>query len=241
LPLIPEFDGMPLAARISAKAGVAAFVDNDVNALALGEWMFGLGRNADPFVLLGIGSGVGGGIILDGRLVRGKRGYAGEFGHVPVDFNGERCQCGGRGCLILYTGGHSLAVEARVRVRHERSSMLALAGGEPSSITTEMIFQAAAGGDPLAHSMVDRACRALGAGLAVIVNGLNPEVVVIAGGVVESLVHLQGDILTRTGEYALAEALAGTQVRLVPTNKRRTMRGGAALVLYERARRSGQP
>jgi glucokinase len=238
LPLIPEVDGVPLAARITAKAGIATFVDNDVNALALGEWMFGVGRQADPFVLLAIGSGVGGGIIVDGRLVRGKRGYAGEFGHIPVDVNGEPCECGGRGCLMVYTGGHRLAAEARDRVRHEPSSILALAGGRPGAITTEMIFRAAAGGDALARGMVDRACRALGAGLAGIVNGLNPEVVVVTGGVVESLVHWHGEILARTGEYALAEALATTRIHLVPADKRQTMRGGAALVLYEKARRS---
>jgi glucokinase len=240
-PHMPEFDRIPLAARISAKAGTATFVDNDVNALALGEWMFGLGRRADPFVLLALGSGVGGGIIVDGRLVRGKRGYAGEFGHVSVDLNGERCECGGQGCLMLYTGGNRLAAEARERVRREPSSILALAGGDSDSITTEMIFRAAVDGDGLARGMVERACRALGAGLAGIVNGLNPEVVVVTGGVVESLVRWQDEILTRVGEYALAETLAGTQIRLAPADKRRTMQGGAALVLYEQARRASRP
>jgi glucokinase len=240
-PFIPEFDRFPLAARISAKAGIATYVDNDVNALALGEWMFGLGRQADPFVLLAIGSGVGGGIIVDGRLVRGKRGYAGEFGHVPVDVDGGPCECGGRGCLMLYTGGHHLAAEIRERVRREPSVILALAGGQPDAITTEMIFRAAAGGDALAGGVVARACRALGAGLAGIVNGLNPEVVVVTGGVVASLVRWQDEILARTGEYALADALAGTQIHLAPVDKRRTVRGGAALVLYEHARQASRP
>jgi glucokinase len=237
-PLIPEFAGVSLAARIAAKAGIVTFVDNDVNALALGEWMFGLGRQADPFVLLAVGSGVGGGIVVDRRLVRGKRGYAGEFGHIPVDINGEPCECGGRGCLMVYTGGHRLAAEARGRVRHEPSSILTLAGGQPSAITAETVFRAAAGGDALARRMVDRACRALGAGLAGIVNGLNPEVVVVTGGVVESLVHWHDEIRARTGEYALAEALAATRIHLVPADKRQTLRGGAALVRYEQARRS---
>jgi glucokinase len=238
--LLPEFDGLPLAARIAAKAGVTTFVDNDVNALALGEWMFGLGRNADPFVLLAVGSGVGGGIIVDGRLVRGKSGYAGEFGHVCVDLDGDRCYCGGRGCLVLYSAGHNLAEEARARVRREPSAMLGLAKGQPASITAKMIFEAAASGDPLARGMVDRACRALGAAIAGIVNSLNPEVLVVTGGVVESLVPLHGEIVARVSEYVLADAFAGTQLRLVPADKRRTARGGAALVLYEQARRSPQ-
>ena len=234
---VADLHRVPLADRISAKTGVPAFVDNDVNALALGEWMFGLGRGAASCVVLAIGSGLGAGIILDGRLVRGKRGYAGELGHIPVDFNGPPCPCGGRGCLALYVGGEYLAAEARRRVSCEPSSLLALAGGQAPAITAETVFLAAAAGDPLARSMVDRACRALGAGLAITVNGLNPEVVVVTGGVVTSLLPLQGEIIRRAGEYALADSLAGTPIHFVPGHKSQTVRGGAALVLYERAGR----
>ena len=88
---VADLHRVPLADRISAKTGVPAFVDNDVNALALGEWMFGLGRGAASCVVLAIGSGLGAGIIIDGRLVRGKSGFAGELGHIPVDFNGPPC------------------------------------------------------------------------------------------------------------------------------------------------------
>ena len=232
---VADLHRVPLADRISAKTGVPAFVDNDVNALALGEWMFGLGRGAASCVVLAIGSGLGAGIILEGRLVRGKRGYAGELGHIPVDFNGPPCPCGGRGCLALYVGGEYLAAEARGRVSGEPSSLLALAGGQAPAITAETVFLAAAAGDPLARSMVDRACRALGAGLAVVVNGLNPEVVVVTGGVVTSLLPLQGEIIRRAGEYALADSLAGTPIHFVPGHKSQTVRGGAALALYERA------
>lgn len=234
---VADLHRVPLADRISAKTGVPAFVDNDVNALALGEWMFGLGRGAASCVVLAIGSGLGAGIILDGRLVRGKSGFAGELGHIPVDFNGPPCPCGGRGCLALYVGGEYLAAEARRRVSCEPSSLLALAGGQAPAITAETVFLAAAAGDPLARSMVDRACRALGAGLAITVNGLNPEVVVVTGGVVKSLLPLQGEIIRRAGEYALADSLAGTQIHFVPGHKSQTVRGGAALVLYERAGR----
>ena len=239
---VADLHRVPLAELVSAKTGVPAFVDNDVNALALGEWMFGLGRGAASCVVLAIGSGIGAGIILDGRLVRGKRGYAGELGHIPVDFNGPPCPCGGRGCLALYVGGEYLAAEARRRGSCEPSSLLALAGGQAPAITAETVFLAAAAGDPLARSMVDRACRALGAGLAVVVNSLNPEVVVVTGGVVKSLLPLQGEIIRRAGEYALADALVGTPIHFVPGHKSQTVRGGAALVLYERARRAaGRP
>lgn len=236
--VMADLHRVPLAERISAKTGVPTFVDNDVNAIALGQWTFGLGRGAASCIVLAIGSALGAGIILEGRLVRGKSGYAGELGHIPIDFEGPACPCGGRGCLSLYVGGEYLAAEARRRVAHEPSSLVALAGGDAAAITAETIFRGAAAGDGLACSMVDRACRALGAGLAVTVNGLNPEVVVVTGGVVKSLLPLQREILGRTAQYALADSLAGTTIHFVPGRKSQTVIGGAALVLYERARRT---
>ena len=239
---VADLHRVPLVESISAKTGVPTFLDNDVNVLALGEWTFGLGRGAASCVVLAIGSAVGAGIIIDGRLVRGKSGYAGELGHIPIDFDGPRCMCGGQGCLNLYVGGDFMAAEARERVTQEPSSLLALAGGEAAAITAETIFRAAAAGDGLAREMVDRACRALGAGLAVTVNSLNPEVVVVTGGVAKSLLALQGEIIRRAGEYALADSLAGTSIHFVPGHKSQTVRGGAALVLYEQARRAaGSP
>ena len=235
---VAELHRVPLAERITAKTGVPTYVDNDVNALALGEWMFGFGQGASSCVVLAIGSALGAGLILDGRLIRGKSGYAGELGHVPIDFDGPRCPCGGRGCLGLYVGGNYLAWEARRRVLTEPSSLRGLAGGDIDAITAETIFRAAAAGDALAREMVDRACRALGAGLAIAVNGLNPEVVVVTGGVVKSLVPLAGEIVRHTGEYALADCLDSTAIHFVPGEKHHTVRGGAALVLYERARRA---
>jgi glucokinase len=238
--VVADLHRVPLGERISAKTGVPTFVDNDVNALALGEWIFGAGRGASSCVVLAIGTALGAGIILEGRLVRGKSGFAGELGHVPIEFDGPRCPCGGRGCLALYVGGDYLAEEARRRVAGgEASSLLALAGNDGAGIVAETIFRAAAAGDGLARSMVDRACRALGAGLAITVNGLNPEVIVVTGGVVKSLVSLQDEIMRWAGEYALADSLASTAVHFVPGHKEDTVRGGAALVLYERARRAG--
>jgi glucokinase len=186
-------------------------------------------------VVIAIGTAVGAGIIVDGRLVRGAAGYAGELGHVTIDFNGPPCRCGGRGCLSLYLGGQFIAAEARRRIEREPSSLLDLVGGDTAAITAEAVFAAAAEGDGLAGALVDRACRALGAGLATVVNGLNPEVIVVTGGVVKSLLPLRAEIARRTEEYALAEVLAGTVIHLIPGEKRHTVRGGAALVLQARA------
>src|SRR5207244_1788440 len=176
-----------------------------------------------------IGVGVPG-----GRVVRGAAGCGGELGHAPVKFDGGPCWCGGRGCLALYASGRGIAEAARARVAGlSDAPLLAAAGGDPRAITAPLVFRAAREGDPVASSVVDEACRALGAMLGTVVNGLNPEVVVITGGVAESLVPLAAQILARAGEYAFDRALAATRVTIVPSDKRTSMRGAAALAIYE--------
>jgi predicted NBD/HSP70 family sugar kinase len=239
---IPDLQGQPLASRLTDRFGLPTFVDNDVNALALAEYAFGQGRGARSLVVLAPGTGFGTGIILDGRLVRGAHGFGGEFGHAPVKFDGRPCWCGGRGCLAVYASGRGIAEAARERVGVERGSeLLRQAGGDPGAITAPLVFRAASVGDPLATAVVEEACRALGAAIAVIVNGLNPEVVVITGGVAAAYAPLEKRVLAAAAEYAFARVLAQTRVSIVPADKRRTMRGAAALVLYETQRRAESP
>jgi glucokinase len=229
---VPEFNGVPLADRLAAHTGLPAFVDNDVNALALAEWTFGLGRGASSIVVLAIGTGIGGGIILNSELVRGASGYAGEVGHMTVNFRGPLCgACGGRGCLAAYLDGTQIAAQARGLIASGAG------GRDPGAITAATVFQAAADGHRLSTRIVDEACEALAAGLGGIVNALNPQVLVVTGGVATSLAPLQADIVRRAAAYALGPALEETRIAIMPSDKRETVRGGAALVLYELARR----
>jgi glucokinase len=221
---VPELAGRPLAQELTAQVGLPVFLDNDVNALALGELMFGVGRGARSIVVLAAGTGFGAGIVLDGRLVRGAAGFGGELGHAPVRFDGPRCWCGGRGCLALYASGRGIADAARARA----------GGGDPTMLTAPDVFRAAARGDAVAASVVDEACQAIGAMIGTVVNGLNPEVVVVTGGVARSLVPLEARIRAAAGEYAFAPALAATRVVIVAGDKRVGVRGAAALALYER-------
>ena len=231
---VPELAGQPLAALLAARFTVPVFVDNDVNALALAEWTFGAGRGARSLVVLAAGTGFGAGVVLEGRLVRGVAGFGGEFGHAPVKFDGRPCWCGGRGCLAVYASGRGIAEAARERAAGPLGAGLAAAaGGDPAAITAPLVFRRATEGDPLAAAIVDEACQALGAMIGVIVNGLNPEVVVVTGGVAASFAPLETKVLAAAAEYALKRALAATRVRIVPGDKRLTMRGAAALVLYE--------
>ncbi len=234
VPHAPDLAGLPLARLLGDRLGVPAFVDNDVNALALGECRFGAGHGARSLVVLAPGTGFGAGIVLDGRLVRGAAGFGGELGHVPVKFDGRPCWCGGRGCLAVYASGRGIAEAARARVAgHPEAPLLAAAGGDLQAITAEGVFAAARDGDPVASAVVDEACQALGAIIGTVVNGLNPEVVIVTGGVAGSLVPLETRILKAAGEYAFARALAHTRVAIVPGDKRVSMRGAAALALYE--------
>jgi glucokinase len=235
---LSELGDVPLAALIHERSGHPVFVDNDVNALTLGEWMFGLGRGTSSLVTVAIGTGMGGGLILDGRLVRGHLHSAGEIGHLAVSLDGPLCLCGSFGCLATYVAGGMIPERARERLaRYPNSAMLARTGGDPDRISAALLFEAAAGGDPLARAVVDEACEALAVGIGTLVNLLNPEVIVITGGVAASLALLQDEILRRVRRRALSAALDATTVRVAPADKRATVRGGAALVLYETAGR----
>ena len=224
---VPELASVPIAALVSQRFGVPAFVDNDANVLALGEWTWGAARGARSLVLLAIGTGVGAGIVLGGRVERGRAGFAGELGHVPIDFEGRPCICGGRGCLEMYVAGPDIAREGSRRL------------GRP--VEAGEVFELAARGDSAVRPVVDRACEALAAGLAMIVNGLNPEAIVLAGSVAKSLVPLESDLRRRLARRAFARALDGTHIGILALDKDATVRGGAALLRCEVARRSAPP
>jgi glucokinase len=230
---VPALARRALAAELGERLRLPVFVDNDVNALALGEWMFGAGRGKRSLVVLAAGTGIGAGIVLDGRIVRGATGFGGELGHVPVKFDGPRCFCGGRGCVSIYASGRGIADAARARVAGNPQAALVKAAGDPQSITAPVVFRAAADGDAVAAAIVEEACQAMGAMIGIIVNGLNPEVVVITGGVAQSLAPLEAKILGAAAEYTLPRALAATRITIVPGDKRIGVRGAAALALYE--------
>lgn len=236
--LIPDLEKVAIAERIREATGLPVFLDNDVNALALAEYRFGAGRGVGSLAMLALGTGPGGAFVLNGELMRGRNGYGGEFGHMPILLDGPPCVCGGRGCLAVFISHPSLARLGREAVAaHPDSKLLALAGGDPAAISPRTIFAAGRDGDPAAAVLVDRACEALAATCGVILNGLNPDVIIVTGGIAAALVPLERDIMRRTARYAFARVLADTTIRIVASSKRETVRGGAALVMYETERR----
>jgi glucokinase len=189
-------------------------------------------------VVLALGTGVGGAVILDGHLVRGKSGYGGEFGHVSVNFDGRPCVCGIRGCLSAYAAGVGIAAEFHCRTHGDAAGKSAQPNQDERLSDAEAVFRAADAGNADARGVVREACQAVGAAIGGIANGLNPDVIVITGGIVKSLARYEDRILEHAAEYGFAATLAAARIQFVPGYKNQTVRGGAALVLYERARRA---
>ena len=175
---------VPLRDMVSGALGMPAELDNDANCATLGEWWVGAARGARHVVGMTIGTGIGGGLVLDGRLYHGASDVAGEVGHATIDPTGRRCACGNYGCLEAYASGPAIAERAREALASgESSALLALAGGDPLAITAATVYEAADAGDTLARVIVRETAGFLGAGVANLLNVFNPEVVVIAGGV----------------------------------------------------------
>lgn len=183
-PNLPAWQEVPLAALLSDRWGVPVLLENDANCAALGERHFGAGRAHDHFIALTLGTGVGGGIIIDGRIFRGRRGFAGEFGHVSIDGEGPACNCGGRGCIEAYVGIHYLMREAIDALRDDPDSLLhPRAVNDAEGLVPKDLAEAAAAGDVASISILRRAGGRLGVAIASAANLLDIETFIIGGGI----------------------------------------------------------
>jgi len=193
----------PLRDRIGEKLNLPATLDNDANCATVGEWWQGAARGGTNVIGMTIGTGIGGGLIIDGALFHGASDVAGEIGHTTIDLNGRHCKCGNYGCLEAYASGPAIAVRAReVLVREETASLLpSMVGGKLDEITAETVYRAASQGDAVASEIVRDTARYLGVGIANLLNILNADVVVVAGGVTQAgdalFVPLQAEVRRR--------------------------------------------
>lgn len=177
----------PLRDLIARGVGLPATLDNDANCATLGEWWCGAARGARNVVGLTIGTGIGGGLILDGRLYHGASDVAGELGHTTIDSTGRRCKCGNYGCLEAYASGPNIAERAREAIGSDEASVLRdLVDGDLALITAQTVYDAANQGDQIAREVVRDTAKFLGIGVANLLNIFNPDVVVIAGGVTQA-------------------------------------------------------
>jgi glucokinase len=187
---------------------------NDARAMTLGEWKFGAGRGVDTACYT-LGTGIGGGLVINGKLHLGVDGQAGELGHMTVDVNGPRCGCGNRGCIEAFASGPAIAAMGMKAVVQGRTTLIAeMSGGDLNSITPELVCDAARAGDAVASEIYDFVGMIIGAGVANIVIAVNPRRVVIGGGVAAA-----GDLILDPIRRSLREHLFLTdveQVEVVP-------------------------
>src|SRR5229473_27796 len=187
-PNLPGWRNFPLAAEISKVYRLPVRVDNDGNAAALAEALWGAGRGYRNVFCTTLGTGIGTGIVFDRRIYHGRTGSAGEGGHMSIDYRGPRCGCGKLGCIEAHASGPAIARRASEKITAGRHSViLELAGGKPTRITGEMVGRAYASGDPLAKELLQETATFLAIWLGNIVDLLDPDVLIIGGGVASLL------------------------------------------------------
>ena len=177
----------PLRDRVSDALQLPATLDNDANCAVFGEFWIGAGRGSKHLVGLTIGTGIGGGIVIDGQLYHGASDAAGEIGHTTIDSTGRRCKCGNYGCLEAYASGPAIAARAVEGIESGAETTLAASvGGDLAQVTAQTVYQAAHDGDDFALEVVRETAKFLGAGVANLINIFNPDTVVILGGVTQA-------------------------------------------------------
>jgi glucokinase len=204
----------PLQAAVAEVTGLPVVVENDANAAAWAEWRFGAGRGQTHVVCVTLGTGIGGGIVTNGRVERGRYGMAGEFGHMVVVPDGHRCECGNRGCLEQYASGNVLGREARELARAGSPVTVPLmerVGGDVDALVGPLVTEAARDGDPCAIELFDEVGRWLGVGLANLAAALDPGVFVIGGGVSDA-----GELLLKPARESFRRTLTGRGFRPEP-------------------------
>jgi glucokinase len=183
-PNLTAWKKTPLRKMLTGRLPEPIHIDNDANVAALGAFWLETKGKVKNLVCVTLGTGVGGGLVCEGKLYRGATGSAGEIGHMPLDPNGPQCNCGSHGCIERYVGAPYLGLEAQDAVKAGKSKiMLNLVNGKVEDITPAIIARAAAMGDPIANTIWEQAGERLGIVLAGVINLINPEIIVLCGGV----------------------------------------------------------
>lgn len=223
---------VPLKAELQARTGLPTFVDNDVNVGTLGEHAFGAAQGVQNVVGIFVGTGIGGGIILKGELFHGASKTAGEIGHIIVKADGPRCGCGTRGCLEAIASRTAMAKQFRkaIQKKGKKSVLTKLTDGDLSVIRSGVLVKAIRAKDKVTLKVFKKATKYLGIGIGSIVNFLNPDMIVLGGGVVEALDDTFIDNIRSYAEkYALPNTLKGVQIVRAKLGDNSGILGAAAL------------
>lgn len=215
-PNIPGWVNVPIAQMIEDEFHIPTRIDNDVRCAALGELKFGAGKGCENFICITVGTGIGSGLVINGKVVRGASNAAGELGHIKLQMNGGPiCGCGDTGCLEAFASGPSIVAMAQDYIKGGKSTKFReMAAAEGGEITPYMVAKAAEEGDPVAKRIFEIVGEYIGIGLTSVINLLNPEKVIIGGGVAEA-----GDLLLDPIRRTIKEramVVAGSAVEIVP-------------------------
>ena len=226
------WSNVPLKAKLEANLSIPTFVDNDVNVGTLGESAFGAGQGVKSLVGIFVGTGIGGGIILDGKLYHGVNKTAGEVGHMIVKANGPQCGCGNFGCLEAVASRTAITRELQKAIlkKGKKSILTKLNGGKLDQIRSQAIAKAVKRGDKPTIKVMQRAGKYLGISVASIVHFLNPEMIVLGGGVIEAMGDSLLDPIRRAAaKYALPTTMDGVQIVEATLGDNAGVIGAAAL------------
>ncbi len=214
-PNIPGWINVPIAQMIEEEFNIPTRIDNDVRCAALGELKFGAGKGCENFVCITVGTGIGSGLVINGQLVRGAANAAGEIGHIKLQMNGGPiCGCGDTGCLEAFASGPSIVAMAQEYLKGGKSTKFREMAGADGEITPYIVAKAAEAGDPVAKRIFEIVGTYIGMGLVSVINLLNPEKVIIGGGVAAA-----GDLLLDPIRKTIKEramVVAGNSVEIVP-------------------------
>lgn len=231
-PNVPCWRNYPLAAEISRRYRLPVKIENDANAAALAEVLWGAGKGFAKVFYLSIGTGIGTGLVLDGKIYNGRTGAAPEGGHVSIDYRGPVCSCGKRGCIEVYVSGPAIAKRAQARLESaniQQAAILDLAGGQLQGVTCEVVSQANAAGDSVAKETLLETVDLLSAWLGNIIDLLEPDVIVVGGGVAAVLRPFFGDIRAQLPRWCINSR--AQEIPIVPAHygAESGIAGGAAL------------
>ena len=240
-PNLPGWRNVPLKDIMQERMGKKTFVINDANAAAMGELYFGAARGARNFVYITLSTGIGGGIVIDGKIYSGAIGGAGEVGHMTIDDEGPICNCGSRGCWETLASGTALAKEARRRIKEGvRTSILEYVEGDVEKVTAQVIHSAAEQGDSLAKELIARTGYYVGVGLANVINIFNPELIVIGGGLSNIGDMLLEPAFKVAGERAYKEAFQAVRFAAAELGRNSGVLGAATYTLREMRKPIGE-
>ncbi|MWV44093.1 ROK family protein [Paenibacillus sp. HJL G12] len=208
---LPDWDGISLQSELEKRLGISVRLINDANAAAWGEYVYGAGRGSQSMVYVTLSTGIGSGLVLDGRLFLGTSSFAGELGHTVIDPGGALCGCGQRGCWETYASGTAIARIANEAIAESAaaSQMTTLAAAEGVPVSAKHVFQAAGMGDELANATLEQVIHYTGLGLANIIHSFNPDCIVIGGGVSRAGAAFFEPLLKKTEELVM-EPYRGT-------------------------------